>query len=375
MLFVQKVVMNQTSPPRRSWLALLLGTFILTGSWVILHQWLLVPGPAQTMSVTETPFGPTATPSWMVELQFTETPNAQTVTAADFLATRFAPFTQEAQNGTATADAFNATKWAPATKAVQTEMASYLTPTPCIYCTFPILSEDVAEPQSTPEGVNAGAGVITSITYGAAGFVAANAWYETVGSGYIIVFAGSSHRDTSSGIEYQATIVVRGWQPGVFSGGTYVVPVKANSVKIGDAQGERLILETSEGQILYFDVPGQSFVTSLTEVVPTVTAMPTLTPFPSATSSFADDAPDYSGHVSELSLLNVSLTYFINFKEDVDWFAFHNEATQTLEVKLLSLPANYDVFVYSADNADLSGASTNIGFLEERTDSLTDFMK
>jgi hypothetical protein len=43
-------------------------------------------------------------------------------------------------------------------------------------------------------------------------------------------------------------------------------------------QNNRLTLQAVDGEIFYFDVPARQFVASLTEVVPTATPLPTLTP-------------------------------------------------------------------------------------------------
>lgn len=58
----------------------------------------------------------------------------------------------------------------------------------------------------------------------------------------------------------------------------YLTPVEAGTIRIVGVRGLKLILETENGEIFYFDVQGQQFVSSLAEIVPTVTPYPTPEP-------------------------------------------------------------------------------------------------
>lgn len=63
----------------------------------------------------------------------------------------------------------------------------------------------------------------------------------------------------------------------------YLTPRQSGRVKIVDAQGQRLVLQTLDGNdVFYFDIPTRQFVDSLTATVvaPTVTPWPTYTPIP-----------------------------------------------------------------------------------------------
>jgi hypothetical protein len=63
----------------------------------------------------------------------------------------------------------------------------------------------------------------------------------------------------------------------------YLTPRQSGRVKIVDAQGQRLVLRTLDGNdVFYFDIPTRQFVDSLTTTVvaPTVTLWATYTPIP-----------------------------------------------------------------------------------------------
>jgi hypothetical protein len=66
---------------------------------------------------------------------------------------------------------------------------------------------------------------------------------------------------------------------------TYLTPNPVGGVKIINVKGLRLVLIADNEDILYFDVPGETFVSSLDEVVPAsknfvdvFSSTPTLTP-------------------------------------------------------------------------------------------------
>jgi hypothetical protein len=51
-------------------------------------------------------------------------------------------------------------------------------------------------------------------------------------------------------------------------------------VRISEVKGDYLVLTSNDGETFYFDIPGQGLVSSLDEILPTVTPMPTATPWP-----------------------------------------------------------------------------------------------
>jgi hypothetical protein len=108
-----------------------------------------------------------------------------------------------------------------------------------------------------------------------------NEWREVIGDKLIRVFAGALQ---GNGIVFlprpwQGLVIVEVRIPNTDAfvageSGFFNTPSKVGSVKIVDAQGERLVLRAEDGTTFYFDVPARRFVSSLTEVVPTATPAP-----------------------------------------------------------------------------------------------------
>jgi hypothetical protein len=96
-----------------------------------------------------------------------------------------------------------------------------------------------------------------------------NAWSDFINGEWVGVLAGAYSDNLSQGI------VVFGWNEEL-----YETPVQAGSVHIVTEDNYRLTLESTDGTIFYFDIPGRRFVESLTEVVPTITP---ITPNPTST--------------------------------------------------------------------------------------------
>lgn len=129
-----------------------------------------------------------------------------------------------------------------------------------------------------PKGTPAGDGVITTDVgrppIARSLFDWTNSWVKiTSETEFVIVYAGLSQGGESQGY----VILTRNGDSA--NAKFYNTPLEAGSVQIVGAQGERLILLSTQGMTFYFDVPGERFVNSLTEVVPSVTPAPTKTPF------------------------------------------------------------------------------------------------
>lgn len=113
-----------------------------------------------------------------------------------------------------------------------------------------------------------------------------NAWYENLVNKRLIVGTGAL-RDYPGELPGASKGFVQVWfenlEGDVLSvDGMYLTPTKAGLVTIVDAVGERLILKAESGMTFYFDIPSRRFVSSLTEVVPTITpiATPKSKPYP-----------------------------------------------------------------------------------------------
>lgn len=109
--------------------------------------------------------------------------------------------------------------------------------------------------------------------YSKLGFAIQNGWRREIDGYPARVAAGALVSDLQQGI------VLVSWDlPGAPNAGVYETPIKAGPVRITVEDGFRLTLQADDGTIFYFDVPGQKFVSSLTEVAPTVTPRPSFTP-------------------------------------------------------------------------------------------------
>jgi len=100
-----------------------------------------------------------------------------------------------------------------------------------------------------------------------------NLWIGMVHEQWVGVYA-TLDIDTSG----QAVIVVR--YDNSDGGGEYPAPENTGPLLIVAEDNQRLTLESADGQQFFFDVPGETFVASLDEVVPAVEPAPTYTPTP-----------------------------------------------------------------------------------------------
>lgn len=109
--------------------------------------------------------------------------------------------------------------------------------------------------------------------YSKLGFAIQNGWRREIDGYPARVAAGALVSDPQQGI------VLVSWDlPGAPNAGVYETAIKSGPVRITEENGFRLTLHADDGTIFYFDVPGQKFVSSLTEVAPTVTPRPLFTP-------------------------------------------------------------------------------------------------
>lgn len=98
-----------------------------------------------------------------------------------------------------------------------------------------------------------------------------NRWHGIVNDEYVIVFAGALAKDKEQGVVY----VWRMYKDkGTRSWITCLTLQRVGSVRIIEVRENRLILNTEAGDVLYFDVSGEKFVSSLEEIVETITPIP-----------------------------------------------------------------------------------------------------
>lgn len=104
---------------------------------------------------------------------------------------------------------------------------------------------------------------------------ALNGWDGYLDNISVVIYAGSLPDDPEQG-----AIVIHFRLPYRFFSEKLLTPTKHGGVRVVAEQNNRLTLFATDGEIFYFDVPARRFVTSLTEVVPTATPPPSLTPSP-----------------------------------------------------------------------------------------------
>jgi len=107
---------------------------------------------------------------------------------------------------------------------------------------------------------------------------AQNAWYG-LGDGYsFALYAGALQSDPDQGVLILDIVSPEG---GGYS--QYVTSSKHGALRIvSNTQNNRFTLTAADGTLFYFDLPTRQFVASLTEVAPTVTPSPLLTPSPTS---------------------------------------------------------------------------------------------
>lgn len=243
--------MNTKTSASRSWWSLVLGIGgLLALIWILA---VLIPKTIPPASMaTSTQF---STTTLMVTASVEVSPS--NVPSEDIMGTKNAQDAQFNATGTAAAQTpwwAAATPWPPPTQGP--------TPTP-----------DFSDVRHQEAGNGT---IVWSFLQGVKDYpiMVYNQWYDNTGG--TRVFAGSTDPD-------QGAVGVLTPQTKPLNPEIYLTPRKSGNVEIVDAQGERLVLQsTTNGDLFYFDLPTRSFVDSLTVTVtaPTVTSMPTETPFP-----------------------------------------------------------------------------------------------
>ena len=110
-----------------------------------------------------------------------------------------------------------------------------------------------------------------SVPFSSMDYRITNAWQDLVNGEYILVFVGTLASDPEQGVVIVMVDPPRHTRQ-------YLTPTRSGAISITDVVGLRLVIRSSStGEIYYFDVPAQKFVSSLDEVVPTATTIPTRT--------------------------------------------------------------------------------------------------
>ncbi len=159
-----------------------------------------------------------------------------------------------------------------------------------------------------------------------------------------LVYAGVDANDQEQGLLF----VVREAPFGDPYGERIVLPNRSGKPTIVDAVGQRLIIETEDGNTFYFDVPSGMIAPSMDATLSTMTPGPTLTPRVTPTFPSGDDVTNKM-YGSSRWPINKDLTFFINPGDDEDWFHFYLPSTSDIVISLRDLPAPYGlVWIYDS---------------------------
>ncbi len=165
-------------------------------------------------------------------------------------------------------------------------------------------------------------------------------WEEDRYDSFITVFAGHLQNKPEQGVvevnywpHYQSIQISYFFQS----------PAQDGDLRITGAVGERLILSSSQGATLYFDVTALAFVESLAAPAPTPISAPTRVPPSSSTS--VDDAPDLPFEADQYQSQNEELSFTINSPTDRDWLHFYSRKPGTITVSLVRLAGDYGLRV------------------------------
>jgi len=176
------------------------------------------------------------------------------------------------------------------------------------------------------------------------------AWEEWTYGSFVTVFAGRMSASPNQGIVWlQFTPHFKLYQ----YRSVIPSPVRAGQLSITGAVGERLILNSEQGQTFYFDVPSLSFAESLEEKIPPVT------PIPEPLFEEAEDAPDIPIDVFTFQqfspkLVNIPVDSFINTPDDYDLFYFRVNLSGTIKVSLIPRSGNYGLKVVLVDENQMA---------------------
>jgi hypothetical protein len=105
------------------------------------------------------------------------------------------------------------------------------------------------------------------------GLDAQNGWFGLLDGYQVDLTAGALIGDPNQGAVYLFVAIPRS---GVSE--LILTPTKHGGIRVVSEQNNRLMMISTDGTTYYFDVPARRFVDSLTEMVPTATLLPTITP-------------------------------------------------------------------------------------------------
>ena len=110
-----------------------------------------------------------------------------------------------------------------------------------------------------------------------------NMWLGYVNNNeHVVVYAGELGSETDDPGRGVVFVLRRTPDKRARSLNEYRLPKGTGAVRISQVNADFLVLTSTAGETFYFYIPGQGFVSSLDETLPTVTPLPTATPWPGA---------------------------------------------------------------------------------------------
>jgi hypothetical protein len=129
------------------------------------------------------------------------------------------------------------------------------------------------------------------------GYRMQNAWAGSINGVFAYVVAGAHQSDPDGGVvevtrQYQNAAYVR----------FFDTPTRSGSVRIMAESNHRLTLQSTDGTTFYFDVPSESFVADLSQVVASLQPPPTFTSTSSPVTPVLPTPGGYPGSVEETAI-------------------------------------------------------------------------
>jgi hypothetical protein len=152
-------------------------------------------------------------------------------------------------------------------------------------------------PTSAPFPTGIHDGILVRAQLGREGFDVQNAWFGLLPDGQVWAYAGAPESDSDQG-----AIHVFLFRSNLTHEERFLTPDRHGALSIVSEANARLTLSSADGTPYYFDVPGMRFVSSLSDVVPSVTPQPTYTPVPVLPTG----APHPTGYPIDLTATSIA---------------------------------------------------------------------
>ena len=123
-----------------------------------------------------------------------------------------------------------------------------------------------------------------------------NYWEQYVNNNeHVLIYAGELGSETDYPGRGVVFVLRRTPDKRVSSFNRYLFPGGTGWVRISEIKGDFLVLTSKEGKTFYFYIPGQQLAPSLTDIVSTVTPLPTAGPTPTLGLPPSNSSSPYPG--------------------------------------------------------------------------------